>query len=165
MSWLQKQDAKTPFEGFLAHRPELLERYRAFYASLWREQLVPRRTLELCRLRVAAIHDCRQEWVIRDAEVSLSAEQVAALERGDLQPFAEAERAALTVAERIPYQHHALTDDEVAEVKRSIGDAGCVSLLNALVLFDVNCRLKLTFEIPAEPMTLPQPPIKDGALA
>jgi alkylhydroperoxidase family enzyme len=165
MSWLTNKAASTPFEGFLAHRPELLAGYRVFYSSLWTEGLVPRRILELCRLRVAAIHGCKPEWVIRDAEVALSAEQLAALEHGRLESFDAAERAALTVAERVPYQHHALTDDEVAQVKQHLGDAGCVSLLNALVLFDVNCRLKLTFDVDAEPMTLRQPPSRDGALA
>jgi hypothetical protein len=165
MAWLAEADAKTPFEALLTHRPELLEGYRAFYASLWSERLVPRRTLELCRLRVAAIHDCAAEWAIRDAQVVLSAGELTALQRGDLQTFDQAERAALTVSERIPYQHHALTDDEVAAVRQRIGDAGCVSLLNALVLFDVNCRLKLTFEVGEEPMALEQPPLRDGALA
>lgn len=165
MGWLADKAAKTPFEAVLAHRPELLAGYRAFYSSLWTEGLVPRRILELCRLRVAAIHGCEPEWVIRDAEVAVSAEQLVALERGRLEPFDPTERAALTVAERVPYQHHALTDDEVAQVKQHLGDAGCVSLLNALVLFDVNCRLKLTFEIDAEPMVLTQPPNSDGALA
>jgi hypothetical protein len=164
MSRLPAKDAKTPFESVLAHRPELLTRYRAFLSSLWSEGLVPRRILELCRLRVAAIHDCEQEWIIRDAEVALSQDQLDSLKSGQLEPFNAAEQAALVVAERMPYQHHQLTDGEVDAVKQTIGDAGCVSLLNAVALFDANCRLKLTFDVGAEAMTLGQPPLRDGAL-
>lgn len=165
MSWLLHEEATTPFESILAHRPELLAGYRAFYESLWTEGLVPRRILELCRLRVAAIHGCRQEWLIRDAEVDLSSRELQALESGDPAPFDETEQAALAVAERMPYQHHELTDEEVAKVKQTIGNGGCVSLLNALALFDANCRLKLTFDVREEPMALKQPPTRDGALA
>ncbi len=165
MSWILQEDAGTPFESLLAHRPELLAGYRAFYASLWAEGLVPRRMLELCRLRIAAIHDCRQEWLIRDAAVTLSNDELQALQNGTQAPFDDAERAALAVAERIPYQHHQLTDEEVELVKQTIGNGGCVSLLNALALFDANCRLKLTFDVRAEPMTLEQPPTRNGALA
>ena len=50
------------------------------------------------------------------------------------------EAAALAVADRIPYQHHQLDDEEVAAVRQFFGDAGCVTLLTALAFFDVSCR-------------------------
>jgi alkylhydroperoxidase family enzyme len=145
--WITEKGAATPFEAVLANRPELLEGYRRFYRSVWEAGLVPPRLLELCRLRIAAIHGCPAEWDLRDADVILSADELAALERGETATFGPAEAAALAVAERIPYQHHQLTDDELQRVTEAIGEAGCVSLLNALVLFDANCRLKLTFGI------------------
>lgn len=145
MTWLRDHSESPTLDGLLAQRPELAEKYRKFYASIWEAGLVPRRLLEMCRLRIAAIHDCEAEWQQRDGEVTFSEEELAALRRGVITPFAAVEQAALTVTERLPYAHHSLTDEEVAELKQLLGDAACVSLINALVLFDVNCRLKLTF--------------------
>lgn len=147
MTWLTDKAEGGSLEALLALRPQLQTRYRAFYASIRETGLVPPRLLELCRLRVAAIHGCDAEWANRDPEVDLSDAELAALQRGELDPFTDAERAALVVTERIPFQHHELTDAEVSDLKTHLGNAGCVSLLNGLVLFDVNCRLKLTFGI------------------
>lgn len=147
MTWLRDNSDTPTLDGLLAQRPELLEKYRTFYASIWEAGLVPRRVLELCRLRVAAIHDCEAEWTQREAGVELGAEELEALRRGDFEPFDAAEQAALAVTELLPFAHHALTDEDVATVKAELGDAGCVSLINALVLFDVNCRLKLAFDL------------------
>lgn len=145
MTWLTADRDRPSLDDLLAHRPELKAKYQTFYASIREAGLVPPRLLEICRLRMAAIHDCAAEWTQRDAEVEFSDAELAALKRGDVQAFAPLEQAALTVTERLPYQHHELTDAEVATLKSQLGDAGCVSLINALVLFDVNCRLKLTF--------------------
>ncbi len=147
MTWLTADREDASLDDLLAHRPELQVKYRAFYGSIREAGLVPPRLLEICRLRMAAIHDCEAEWSQRDAEVELTEAELAALRRGELKGFAPAEQAALVVTERLPYQHHELTDAEVASLKFRLGDAGCVSLINALVLFDVNCRLKLAFDL------------------
>ena len=47
MNWINGIDARTPIEGLLGHRPELLSRYKAFYSALWEDGLLPRRVLEL----------------------------------------------------------------------------------------------------------------------
>lgn len=165
MSWLSMKDAKTPFESILSHRPELLKDYRAFCQSIWDHGLVSHRTLELCRLRIAAIHGCRQEWVIRNGQIRLLESELSALECGDFSQFDELERAALIMAERIPYQHHELTDEELELTRTILGNAGCVALLTALAFFDVNCRLKLTLSTPEEPIILNRPPLIDESLA
>jgi alkylhydroperoxidase family enzyme len=165
MTWIPGRDAPTGFEAILAHRPELLRRFRAFYESFWQAGLVDHRLLELCRLRIAAIHGCEQEWVIRDARVGVPALALAALRRGDTSAFTEPEQAALAVAERIPHQQHALLDEEVARIREGLGEDGCVALLNALALFDAICRLKLVLDAPVQPRHLPTPPTDAGALA
>lgn len=147
MTWLRDNSDSPTLDGLLARRPELLAKYRTFYQSIWEAGLVPRRLLEICRLRVAAIHGCEAEWTQREADVEIGADELEALRRGDLQAFDAVEQAALAVTELLPFAHHALTDDQVADVKMQLGDAGCVSLINALVLFDVNCRLKLAFDL------------------
>lgn len=145
-------------------RPELAERYRAFYASLWESELLPRRTLELCRLRVAAIHGCDSEWEIRDGAVSLGARELEDLRTGRLTEFELAERAALALAEQLPYAHHQISDAQVAAAKAALGDAGCVALLTALALFDAGCRWRLVLGVPPRAVQLETPPLLDGAL-
>lgn len=147
MTWLTADREQASLDDLLAHRPQLQAKYRAFYDSIREAGLLPPRLLELCRLRMAAIHDCEAEWSKRDADVTLTDSELDALRRGEFDGFAAAEQAALTVTERVPYQHHELTDAEVTGLKSQLGDAGCVSLINALVLFDVNCRLKLAFDL------------------
>ncbi len=164
MSWIESVDAGTPWEAVLGQRPELLTRYREFYRTLWDDALVPRRILELCRLRVASIHDCAQEWAIRDAEVALSEAELGALARGDFSGFSPEEKTALAVAEQMPYAHHQITDQEVAELNRALGSPAAVALLTALAFFDVTCRLKLVLEVDLLPAELAEPPLCEGAL-
>lgn len=165
MTWLPEAKAETNFESVLNHRPELLQLYRSFYKSFWKDDLISPSILEICRLRIAAIHSCENEWQIRDVDVPLKEEQLSALREGRLDLFDPAEQSALTIAERIPYQHHQLTDDEVNAAQTHFTSAGCVALLTALSFFDVNCRLKLTFELdpPAEPVFYS--PIRDATLS
>ena len=165
MTWINRKDAATALESALAHRPELLERYRAFYGSFWEDGLVPRRTLELCRLRIAAIHDCQAEWLVRDPQAGVAPAELANLRSGSFTAFAPAEEAALQLAEQLPFAHHQITDAQVAAVKGALGEAGCVSLLTALAFFDVSCRLRLALDLAAEPVEFDQPPLRDGALA
>ena len=165
MSWIASTGATTALESALEHRPELLALYRSFYGSFWADGLVSRRTLEICRLRIAAIHECEAEWLVRDAEVELTPGELADLRRGSFAGFSTQEVAALELAEQIPFAHHQVTDEQVASVKATLGEPGCVSLLTALAFFDVSCRLRLALDLEAEPASLVQPPLRDGALA
>jgi hypothetical protein len=164
MTWIAELDAPTPFESVLRHRPELLTRFRAFYATLWSADLVPRRVLELCRLRIAAVHDCEPEWVIRDAGVALDERALDELRAGRFGGFAAAEQAALAVAEQMPYGHHQVTDEEVARLEGAFGAQGTVALLTALAFFDVVCRLKLVLDVAPQPAALNAPPLLGGSL-
>jgi hypothetical protein len=164
MSWITETAAATPFEAILGQRPELLQRYRSFYGTFWEDGLVPRRTLELCRLRIAAIHDCAQEWVIRDADVALTDADLDALQRGESATFSDDEQVALTLAEQIPYAHHQITDAQMTDANAAFGAAGAVSLLTALAFFDVNCRLRIVLGVEVQPARLTAPPLRDRAL-
>lgn len=165
MSWIGEAEGAVPLERLFAHRPELLRRYKAFYASVWESHALPRRVLELCRLRVAVVHGCAQEWTVRDAGVQLSAAEAAALEAGGYAGFSPAEQTALAVAERFPFQHHEIDDPAVAEVQAAFGAKGAVALLIALAFFDVTCRWKLALAVPSQPVELACPPLHQGALA
>ena len=164
MSWMPSAGDSPPLEGMFAHRPELLSRYKAFYNALWDDGLVLRRVLELCRLRIAAIHECAAEWAVRDADVALSGPEAAALKRGDFASFTASEQAALAIAEQFPFQHHAVSDGEVATAAEAFGDEGTVALMVALAFFDATCRWKLAFDLEEWPVELDSPPLHQGAL-
>lgn len=165
MSWLTGEDnAPSALEGVLGLRPELLSRYRAFYATFWEDGLVPPRTLELCRLRIAAIHECEAEWLIRDATVGLSDEELKQLQAGRFDGYSSDEQAALAVAEQIPHQHHQISDADIQTLEHLLTPAGAVSLLTAIAFFDVASRLKLVLGVPGNPTNLAHAPLDDGAL-
>ncbi len=164
MSWVSRVNAETPLEAVLGQRPELLSRYRTFYRTLWHDGAVPRRVLELTRLRIAAIHDCEAEWAVRDAEVAVGDADLAALRAGDFSGFEAAEQAALQVAELMPYAHHQIEDADVQAIERALGSTGAVGLLTALAFFDVTCRLKLVLGVEARPCAFDDPPLRRGAL-
>lgn len=151
MQLIEPLAASSSIEGVLAHREELASRYRAFYLSLWQTGVVEDRVLELCRLRVARIHGADAEWSLRHPGVGLTDEEISALQRGDTGTFTDGERAALALAEEVPFNHHGVTDDLVAEAVEHLGQDATVALLTATAFFDVTCRLKLTLGIPAHP--------------
>lgn len=166
MSWLESAaDAASPFECVLSLRPELLRLYRAFYGTLWDRHLVAANLLELCRLRIAAIHGCEAERAIRHATAGVTDEQIAALDAWRAAAcFSPAERAVLAFAEKMPWQHHGVTDDDVAEVRAHLSDPQVVALTVALTLFDANCRLRLVLGVAAQPLTVEAPAAAQGVL-
>jgi hypothetical protein len=149
VSLVESCAAASAMEGLLAHRPELLTKFRTFYESFWDDELVPLRVLELARFRIALIHDCAAEQAITDPQVELSEADQAALARADFNGFTAAERCALELAELMPHGVHRISDAQVHAASAHFGHPGCVSLLTALSFFDVACRLKLVFELPA----------------
>lgn len=164
MSWVSEVDATTSWEGVLGNRPELLTRYRAFYERFWRDGLVPVRVLELCRLRIAAIHDCEAERVVHDAAAGVSEAERQAIENADFESFSDEERAALAVAEQMPYAHHQITDADVQRLEKSFGATGAVSLLTALAFFDATSRLKIVLGVEARAAELHDFPLENKAL-
>ncbi len=147
MGWIASLPATTAFEAVLAQRPELLSRFRTFMATLNNGDRVPRRMLELCRLRVAAIHECTQEWQLRTPGVQLLPAELDDLQRGVFARFSADERAALAIAEQLPYAHHNVSDADVEAVRLVLAEAGTVALLTSIAFFDVSCRMKLTLGI------------------
>ena len=140
MSWLTVDG--PGFSDLLAKQAVLADDLGAFYESLWDEELVPHRLLEICRLRIARIHDCAPEWARRDNTAALTSDESDALHRGLPTPFDDAEQSALVVAEKLPYDVHGVTDEDVARLSGHLGNAGAVKLLTAIALFDATCRMK-----------------------
>ncbi len=165
MSWLQRvADAPSAFEGVLGLRPELLQLYRAFYSTLWKPDLVPAGLIELCRLRIATVHACDAELAIRHANTGVTDEQVAVVTGWYTATcFSPVERAVLAFAEKIPWQHHGVTDDDVDALRSHLTDAQVVALTVAAAMFDANCRLRLVFDVETRPLVA-DAPVADGIL-
>lgn len=123
--WLQQSG--EGFQARLALRPDLQQKYHDFLQVIENNDAVPERVYEICRSRIQFIHGLRKEDV-------------------DARPLNDAEASALKVADRMPYQHHQLMDEEVETLKAFFGDQGSVALLTALAFFDVTCRLEATFQ-------------------
>jgi alkylhydroperoxidase family enzyme len=151
-------ETPSPLEGFLGHRPELLDLYQRFYASVWEDSGLDPGLLELCRLRIAAIHQCQEETSLHYEIRGLTPSKIADLDSWrDSSAYSAAERAALTLAEQMPWEHHTIHDDDVARAREQIGTAGTVALVIALALFDGRCRLRLAFGLPGAETPVPAP--------
>lgn len=147
MSWLIAPEGDAPpFDAVLALRPELRDLFRRFYGAAWDESLCPRDLLELCRLRIAALHGCAAELAIQDPHSGVTPGQRQRLnEWQDADCFTPAQRAALAIAEKMPWRHHEVDDREYEELRRHLTEPEVVALTVAVALFDAVCRLKLVF--------------------
>jgi AhpD family alkylhydroperoxidase len=148
VSWLG-----TPprLDAVFGLRPELFEAWRAFRGAFWERRLVDPVILELCRLRVAALHGCRAELAARTPaarEAGVDEARIAALGDWATDPrFGPGERACLRFAEQFVLDAHGVTDADAAAVTAALGDAGAVALVEALALFDGFCRFRLVLGV------------------
>lgn len=145
-NWIQPGAPAQTLAQYLQLQPALQQKYQAFMDALWNDERVPERLLEICRLRLAAIHDCASEWAERRQGIALNGAQLRALEQGGealcaAQTFTALEQKALKLAEQMPHGHHEIADAQVAALRVELGNAGTIALLNALAFFDVNARL------------------------
>jgi AhpD family alkylhydroperoxidase len=148
VSWLPAQapDARTALDAVFGLRPNLYAAYRDFCALFWERPLLDPVVLELCRLRVAQLLECRGELALRyrgAREAGLDEERIGALERWADDPrFSPLERACLAIAEKFTLDPHAISDAEAAAVVAAVGEKGMVALVEALAVFDGLARLR-----------------------
>jgi hypothetical protein len=162
MSWLHPPSGATPFEAVLGLRPELLQLHRELYRRLWSDELVPPTLLEIGRLRIAQLHDCRAELAIRHARAEVGEARVAALAHWSTAAcFSPVEQAVLRIADKVPLQYHEISDDDVASVNQHLRAPQVVALMLALTLFDAHCRLRLALDVAVAPATVEAPATAD----
>ena len=123
MSWLDTSLINPDFEDVLTLRPELKAGFDSFMASFAQSSDVPSHILALCREQVAINHS-----------VSIAGE-----DRGG---FVGEKAIAHAVAEKISYDHHAISDEEVSALVDELGEGGAVTLLTASAFYDVIHRLQ-----------------------
>lgn len=148
-------DTKTPLElgnvRFYAHRPELAEAYVRFMAELRRPGLLPRRLVELVRLRVAFHNQCRSCMAVRYADGAADGVdeglvcQLAAPD--DAPDLTAAERAALRFADRMATDHLSIDDAAIADLRAHFGEAEVVELGMNVAAFVGYGRLSMALDM------------------
>ena len=139
----------------LAHRPEMLKNFLAFYASVGRA--LDRKLYEMIYLRVSFInscHYCQQHHLASSKRVGLTAEDWTALRDGGYARFTEKEQTALVFAENLTRASRDVTDADFGKLKKHFSDAEIVDLHMLIGLINLTNRvtdpLGLEVEFPEE---------------
>ena len=144
MVWISSGNDRA---STIAVLPEIAGSFAALYAALWTQPHLPAPVLELCRLRLAQLHQCAVE--IERSDCALAADKYANLAHWNThRSFTDAERACLAFTEVYAMDTQALTDELAAAVKVHFGDAGLVLLVEALGILDGMTRLSLLWQLP-----------------
>jgi alkylhydroperoxidase family enzyme len=121
----------------LEGRPELASRFGHFQAAFADQGLVPERLLDICRLRIDALH--RLPAV---AATVLAADEAQRVRSGDFSLLSVTEVAALALAEQMTIDAHGVDAGQISELGRALGEPGVVTLLTAVALLDTNARMQ-----------------------
>jgi alkylhydroperoxidase family enzyme len=146
MTWVGTEaPGATPLQQVLGLRPELQPLVNDYLAAAWAasDPVV----LELCRLRIAALHGDRTQQRLRhDTAVAagLTEQQVADLPRHHDSPlFTDHQRRCIAYAEQYVLDVHGITDAQAEAIRAVPGDDGFVAFTVALGLFDGLGRMRL----------------------
>jgi uncharacterized peroxidase-related enzyme len=113
----------------LAHRPEMLKNFLAFYASVGRS--LDRKLYELIYLRVSLIngcHYCAQHHVASLKRAGLTAEDWSALKAGNYSRYSEKERIALVYVEKLTRAPHHITDADFEPLRKAFSEPEIVDI-------------------------------------
>jgi len=139
----------------LAHRPEMLKNFLAFYGTVGRS--LDRKLYELIYLRVSLINGCRyctQHHVAASKRAGLTAEDWGALKSGDYSRYSSKEQSALKYIEKLTRSPHDVNDADFAPLKKEFTDAEIVDIHMLTGLANLTNRLTdplgLELEFPEE---------------
>ena len=133
----------------VAHRPEILQTFLPFYASVGRS--LERRLYEMVYIRVSMIngcHYCLQHHLAASKRVGLTAADWQALKGGDYAGFSPKEQAALKFAEKLTRDPHAIGDADIDHLKPHFSEAEIVDL--DLLIGLINLTNRFTDPLGAE---------------
>lgn len=116
----------------LAHRPALAKSVAAFAGGLFGNHLLPRRLIELVRLRVAFHNQCRSCMAIRyhsAMDDGLTEGMVCSLERPqEAKDLSAAEKAALLYADRSSTDHFSIDDEMFDDLRQYFSEPEIIEL-------------------------------------
>jgi alkylhydroperoxidase family enzyme len=135
------------FEDVIDARPKYAAAMRDVEAALWNQSLVSPVTLELCRLRIAALLGCEAALRHRTPEAltaGLDETVVASLPHWPTDPgFDSCLRACLGYAEQLLIDAQGVSDELANAVIDEIGEGGFLVLTYACGLFETTQRARL----------------------
>jgi uncharacterized peroxidase-related enzyme len=139
----------------LAHRPDMLKNFLAFYASVGKS--LDRKLYEMIYLRVSFLngcHYCQQHHLASSKRVGLASEDWKALKDSNNARFSEKEQIALAYAEKLTRASRDVTDADFDKLKKHFSDAEIVDLHLLVGLTNLTNRftdpLGLELEFPEE---------------
>jgi alkylhydroperoxidase family enzyme len=135
------------FDDVIDKRPRYAAALRDVEAALWSQSLVSPITLELCRLRIAALLGCEAALNHRTSEAvaaRLDETLVASLPRWPTDPgFDSCLRACLGYTEQLLIDAQGVSDELANAVIDEIGEGGFLVLTYACGLFETTQRARL----------------------
>jgi AhpD family alkylhydroperoxidase len=164
-------DEGTPLEQglmrMIAHQPSMAKAMVAFSGALLRDNGLPRRLVELVRLRVAFHNQCRSCMAIRyrsAVDDGLTEGMVCSLERPqDAPDLTPAEKAAIHYADLSATDHLSITDATFDELREHFSEKNIVALGMIIAFFIGYGRLAAAWHMTEE---LPEGfQVKSGAVA
>jgi AhpD family alkylhydroperoxidase len=159
---LTQAASATPLEQgmtrVLAHAPEVAKAVVIFGGSLFQNATLPRRLIELIRLRIAFHNQCRSCMAVRyqsAVEDGLTEDMVCSLQRPLEAPdLTDGERAAIAYADISATDHFSINDQTYANLKKYFSEAEIVELAAFIAYFIGFGRLAASMnmieELPAE---------------
>jgi AhpD family alkylhydroperoxidase len=136
----QAQRVQLGVGGIIAHRPEIAAALGAATDAINHHGTLPRRLVELIRLRIAFHNQCRSCMAIRYEEAvqdGVTEAVVCSLERpAEADDLSDAERAALRFADLFATNHLAIDDAVYDDLRRYFTEG-------ELVEIGLNCALDL----------------------
>lgn len=158
---LTQAEGATPLEQgllrIMAHAPRMAKALATFGASLWQERTLPRRLIELIRLRVAFHNQCRSCMAIRyqsAVDDGLTEGMVCSLEKPHEAPsLTDAEKCAIHYADLSATDHFSINDATFADLRRFYTEAEIVELGTFIAFFIGYGRLGAAWDMVEE---LPQ---------
>lgn len=147
MSWLTETAAgDTDSDRVLGLLPHVAKRKAELWDRIWSEGTVDPVLLELCRLRIAMLHDSAADLAERSAAAvaaGLTEDQVAALGSYAAAPeFTEQQRRCLAFAEQYTMDVHGISDADFAAVAGTMSAAEMTAFTFALGMFDGLTRFR-----------------------
>jgi AhpD family alkylhydroperoxidase len=145
----------TPFAighmQVFAHMPELAKAWVRFVAALHADGTLPRRLIELVRLRIAFHNQCRHCMAARFADGwqdGVDEELVCSLERPEeSHDLSDAERAALRYADLVATDHLDVNDATFEDLRRHFTDREIVELGVNIATFVGFGRIGSTWDV------------------
>ena len=146
MSWITGGAERASHMALL---PAFAAAFDDLYASLWRQPHLPAPVLELCRLRLAQLHNSALD--LSRCDVQLDAAKKEALRHWHKAAlFSPGERACLGFTEVYAMDAQSITDEHARAVKDCYGEAGLVLLIEALGVLDGMMRQNLLWQLSDE---------------